>query len=119
MLESVKAGIPVQVEEKDSLADSLLGGIGFENRYTLQLVNKYVDEHILVSEEQIKDGMYYVFDKHRLIIEGAAAVGIGVLIHQTVAVNGKKVVALLSGSSIDSDTYVRIIDSRLTGGELA
>jgi threonine dehydratase len=38
MLESLKAGIPVQVEEKDSIADSLLGGIGTDNRYTLPLV---------------------------------------------------------------------------------
>jgi threonine dehydratase len=116
MLESVKAGMPVQVEEKDSIADSLLGGIGFENRYTLSLVNKYVDEHILISEEHIKDGMYYAFDKHRLIVEGAAAVGIGALMHQKVTVNDKKVVTLLSGSSIDSDAYVRIIGSRLSGG---
>lgn len=117
MLESLKAGAPVPVEERDSIADSLLGGIGFENRYTLSLVNKYVDEHILISEEQIKDGMYYVFDKHRLITEGAAAVGIGALIHQKVTVRDKKVVALLSGSSIDSDAYIRIIGSRMTGGE--
>ncbi|MGW8185890.1 MAG: pyridoxal-phosphate dependent enzyme [Desulfobacterales bacterium] len=116
MLESLKAGVPVQVEEKDSIADSLLGGIGFENRYTLSLVNKYVDEHILISEEQIKDGMYYAFEKHRLIVEGAAAVGIGALMHRKVTVNDKKVVALLSGSSIDSDAYVRIIGNRLSGG---
>jgi threonine dehydratase len=116
MLESLKAGMPVQVEEKDSIADSLLGGIGSENRYTLSLVSKYVDEHILISEEQIKDGMYYAFEKHRMIVEGAAAVGIGALMHRKVTVNDKKVVALLSGSSIDSDAYVRIIGNRLSGG---
>ena len=61
--------------------------------------------------------MYYAFDKHRLIVEGAAAVGIGALMHQKVTVNDKKVVALLSGSSIESDAYIRIIESRLTGGK--
>jgi threonine dehydratase len=116
MLESLKAGMPVQVEEKESIADSLLGGIGFENRYTLSLVNKYVDEHVLISEGQIKDGMYYAFDKHRLIVEGAAAVGIGALMHRKVTVTDKKVVALLSGSSIDSDAYVRIIENRVSAG---
>ncbi len=118
MLESLKAGAPVQVEEKDTIAESLLGGIGFENRYTLPLIDKLVDEHILVSEEQIKDGMYFVFDKHRLIIEGAAAVGIGALLHRKAEVSGHKVVVLLSGSSIDSASYVRIIDNRLAGGRL-
>ena len=64
MLESLKAGMPVQVEEKDSIAESLLGGIGFDNRYTLALVEKFTDEHLLISEKEVKDGMFYVFDKH-------------------------------------------------------
>jgi threonine dehydratase len=114
MLESLKAGRPVAVEEEDSIGDSLLGGIGVENRYTLPLVEKYVDEHLLISEEEIKDGMFYVFENHRLIIEGAAAVGIGALLHRKIDVRTKKVAVLLSGSSIDSKQYVRILESRLS-----
>ena len=114
MLESLKTGVPVQVEEKDSIADSLLGGIGFDNQYTLPMVKKFADEHLLISEEEIKDGMYYVFDKHRLIVEGAAAPGISALMHQKINVNGRKVVTVLSGSNIDSDEYIRIIQNRLT-----
>jgi len=112
MLESLNAGMPVQVEENDSIADSLLGGIGFDNQYTLPMVEKFADEHLLISEEEIKDGMFYVFDKHRLIVEGAAAVAVGALIHKKIKVNGKKVAALLSGSSIHSEEYIRIIQSR-------
>ena len=114
MLESLKAGKPVPVAEKDSIADSLLGGIGFENHYTLPLVDEFVDEHLLISEADIKDGMAYLFDKHRLIAEGAAAVGVGALLNQRIAVKGKKVVTLLTGSSINTDQYLRIIQSRLT-----
>jgi threonine dehydratase len=113
MLESLKAGKPVAVAEKDSIADSLLGGIGFENHYTLPLVGEFVDEHLLISEADIKDGMAYLFDKHRLIAEGAAAVGVGALLNQRIAVKGKKVVTLLTGSSINTDQYLRIIQSRL------
>jgi len=116
MLESLKAGRPVQVVEKDSIADSLLGGIGVDNRYTLPLVKKFVDEHLLISEEEIEDGMFYIFDKHQLIVEGAAAVGIGALMNQRINVKGKKVVTLLSGSAIDSHEYIRIIQSRLANG---
>jgi threonine dehydratase len=114
MLESLKADAPVKVEEKNSIADSLLGGIGLDNRYTLPMVKKYVDEHLLIFEEEIKDGMLYVFEKHRLIVEGAAAVGIGALMNQKIDVKGKKVVTLLSGSSIHSEDYISIIQNRLT-----
>ena len=116
MLDSLKAGRPTHVEEKDSIADSLLGGIGDDNRYTLSLVEKFTDEHLLISEEEIKDGMFYLFDMHRLIVEGAAAVSIGALLNQKINVEGKKVVGLLSGSSINSDEYIRIMQSRLSNG---
>ncbi len=113
MLESLKSGQPVQVEEKDSVADSLLGGIGFDNRYTLEMVEKYTDEHLLVSEPETKDAMYYIFDKHRLIVEGAAAVSTATLLNQKIDVKGKKVVALMTGSSIDAGHYLGIIEKRL------
>lgn len=114
MLESLKAGGPVYVEEKNSIADSLLGGIGCDNRYTLPMVEKFTDEHILVSEEEIKDAMFFLFEKHRLIAEGAAAVGVSALMHQKIDVKGKKVVALLSGNSINTDEYIRVMQSRIT-----
>jgi threonine dehydratase len=80
------------------------------------MIQKYVDEHVLISEAEIEDGMFYVFDRHRLIIEGAAAVGVGALLHRKLEVRGKRVVALLSGSSIDSLSYARILQSRLANG---
>ncbi len=113
MRESLRAGRPVQVEEKDSIADSLLGGIGRDNRYTMSLVEKFTDEHLSIAEAEIKDGMAYLFNRHRLVVEGAGAVGIGALLHEKIDVRGKKVVALLSGSSIHSAEYIRIIQSRL------
>jgi len=114
MLESLKAGKPVQVKENHSVADSLLGGIGFDNQYTLPLIEKFVDQHLLISETEIKDAMFYIFDKHRLIVEGAAAVGVGALLSRKIDVKNKKIVTLLTGSSIDSDQYVRIIQSHLS-----
>ena len=117
MLESLKAGRPVAVEEKDSIADSLLGGIGVDNQYTLALIEKYVDDHVVVSETEIEDGMFYVFERHRLIVEGAAAVGVGALLHGKFDVRDRRVAILLSGGSIDSAQYVRIMQDRLTAGQ--
>jgi threonine dehydratase len=113
MLESLKAGKPVAVEEKDSIADSLLGGVGEDNRYTLPLVQKFVDEHLRISEEDIKDGMFYVFHRHRLIVEGAAAVGVAALLHGKCQVKDQRVVALLTGSTVDSGEYLDILRSRI------
>jgi len=113
MVESLKAGKPLQVEEKPSIADSLLGGIGFENQYTLPMVEKYVDEHLLVGEEEIKAGMFHLFDTHRIIAEGAAAVGAGIMLSGRIDVKGKRVVSIVSGGTVDTTAYLQIIEAQL------
>jgi threonine dehydratase len=113
MLESLKAGRPVPVEERDTVAESLLGGIGVENRYTLAMVERFVDEHLTVSEEEIEDGMFHLFERHRLVVEGAAAVGVGAILHRKIDVKGKRVATVLTGSSVESIPYIRILHRRL------
>ena len=113
MVECLKAGKPVQVQGKHSLADSLLDGIGFENQYTLPMVQKYVDDQLLVSEEEIKAGIFHLFDTHRTIAEGAAALGVGAMLGGRVDVAGKRVVTLVTGGTVESAAYLRIIQERL------
>lgn len=113
MVESLQTGQPVQVEEQETVADSLLGGIGVDNRFTLPMVARYVDDHLLISEEDIKDGMFYLFETHRTIAEGAAAVGVGALLNNRIDVTGQRVVTVISGSTVDSATYLSIIQERL------
>ncbi|MFA7565965.1 MAG: hydroxyectoine utilization dehydratase EutB [Alkalispirochaeta sp.] len=109
MLESLKAGRPVAVEEKNTLADSLLGGIGVENRYTLPLVRDYVDEHVLIDEPEIEYGMYYALKHHSLVIEGSAAVGIAAIQSGKVDVQGESVGIVVSGSSVNLPQYLSIM----------
>jgi threonine dehydratase len=113
MVESLKAAKPVQVQEKHSIADSLLGGIGFENHYTLPMVEKYVDDHLLISEEEIKAGMFHLFDIHRIIAEGAAAVGVGAMLSGRVDVKGRRVAVVVSGGTVDTAAYLQIIEEQL------
>lgn len=51
-----------------------------------------------------------------MIVEGAGVVGVGALLSRKIDVKGKKVELLLTGSSIDSEEYIRIIQSRLVKG---
>jgi threonine dehydratase len=113
MLESLKAGHPVQVEETYTVADSLLGGIGADNQYTLPMVKTYVDDHLAIDEETIKDGMFHLFDVHRTIAEGAAAIGVGVMLNGGSDLTGKRVVSVVTGATVDSKVYLSIIQDRM------
>ena len=109
MLRSLEAGRPVAVEEKDTLADSLLGGIGVENRYTLPIIEHYVDEHVEIDEPEIERAMYYAMAEHSLVIEGGAAVGIAALQTGKVEVAGERVGIVVSGSSVELAQYLDVI----------
>ncbi len=101
MYESIKAGKPVMVQEEDTLADSLLGGIGLANRYTLELVKRFADDIVLANEEEIADGIGFIQDEHQMAAEGAAGAGIGAMLHGKISA-GSQTVIVISGSSIDT-----------------
>jgi len=109
MLRSVRAGEPVTVEEKDTLADSLLGGIGAENHFTLPLIEHYVDEHVEIDEPEIERAMFYAMSEHSLVVEGGAAVGIAALQTGKVSARGERVGVVVSGSSVELGRYLDVI----------
>jgi len=111
MVLSLEAGKPVEVEEEESLADSLGGGIGLENRYTLSLVQELVDETLLVSEDEIGQSIQYVFETQRMILEGGAAVGTAALLAKKLEVQGQNVALIYSGNNIAEKTLWRVLDS--------
>ncbi|WP_192254870.1 hydroxyectoine utilization dehydratase EutB [Mesorhizobium silamurunense] len=108
MKASLDAGRPVQVEELPTLADSLGGGIGLDNRLTFAMCRGLLDDVILLSEDEIAAGIRHAYAEEREIVEGAGAVGIGALLSEKVKVNGPTVL-ILSGRNIDMSLHRRIV----------
>ncbi|TFF27258.1 hydroxyectoine utilization dehydratase EutB [Jiella endophytica] len=108
MQASLAAGRPVEVEELPSLADSLGGGIGPDNRFTFAMTRDLVDEVVLLSEAEIAAGIRHAYFAEREIVEGAAAVGIAALLAGKVDASGPTV-ALLSGRNIAMDLHARVV----------
>src|SRR5579875_3718315 len=105
---SLAAGKPVQVEELPTLADSLGGGIGLDNRLTFAMVRELVDELVLLSEAEIADGIRHAYWREQEIVEGAAAVGIAALKAGRLSLEGETVI-VLSGRNIDMALHHRVI----------
>ncbi|MGB3314298.1 MAG: hydroxyectoine utilization dehydratase EutB [Albidovulum sp.] len=109
---SLAAGRPVEVEELATLADSLGGGIGLDNRYTFAMTRDLVDEMVLVSEAEIAAAVKHAYWKERQIIEGSGSVGIAALLAGKVRPGGHTV-ALLSGGYIDMGLHYRLISGEV------
>ncbi len=108
MVESLRAGHPVQLPEERTLADSLMGGIGLDNRFTFRMVQQYVDETLLVSEEEIAAAMIYALRTERLVVEGGGAVGIAAALSGKAAGPWKNVAVVVSGGNADMDVLQRL-----------
>ena len=112
MYHSVKAGKPVILEEADTLADSLLGGIDLDNKYSFPLVRDYVDQIVLVPETAIAHGMTALYQHHRIVVEGASATCVAALEQVSIAPGGK-VVLILSGHNVDANAFLNIVSKNL------
>lgn len=107
MQRSVAAGEPLELPEVPTLADSLGGGIGRRNRYTLRMVSDLVDEFVTVSEQAIARAMLALLLEERLVVEGAAAVGLAALQSGRVA-PGERTVAIVSGRNVDVKALLQL-----------
>jgi len=115
MYHSLKAGAPLRMEEEDSLADALLGGIGLGNRYSFRMAQKLVDDLVLVSEEQIAEAMTFALERHHLVVEGAGAVGIAAVLHEKAKDLRQHVAVVVSGGNVDIPLLMRVVQQRAVG----
>ncbi|WP_309084633.1 hydroxyectoine utilization dehydratase EutB [Chelativorans sp.] len=116
---SLAAGKPVLVEEAQSLADSLGGGIGLQNRLTFAMCRALLDDLVLLSEEEIAAGIRHLYAEEREIVEGAGSVGVGALLAGKVNPRGVTAI-ILSGRNIDMELHRRIVcgeTTAATGGK--
>lgn len=108
MYESLRANRIVEMESFPTLADTCAGGLD-QDTITLELCQRYVDDTLLLSEKEIEEAIRLLFEQHRLVAEGSAALSVGGLLKRKDRVRGMKVVAVICGRNINLDVFKRII----------
>lgn len=110
MVDSVRAGRPVASRETATIADSLRGGIGLQNQHTLRAVQQHVDEIVQVSDEQVRDGMRHALLHQGIVTEGAAAVGLGAMLHGLITPEpGSTAAVVVTGRNVDRSTLESLL----------
>ncbi|HTP49300.1 MAG TPA: threonine ammonia-lyase [Anaeromyxobacteraceae bacterium] len=112
MLAALEAGELVTLEGASTLADGIAvkraGDVTFEH------VQRYVDEIVTVSEEEIASAILYLLEKEKTVAEGAGAVGVAAMMHHRLrGLEGKRVCAVVSGGNIDVNVIARVIERGL------
>ena len=76
---------------------------------TFELCQKYVDEIVTVSDDEISAAILALMEKHKLVTEGAGAVSVAAAMFGKIDLKGKKAVCVLSGGNIDVNILSRVI----------
>ena len=107
-----KAGERVTVPLGETIADGIAVRRIGEN--TFPLIEKYVDELVTVSEEEIASAVLLLLEREKTVAEGAAAAALAAVLRERVpGVAGQHVVMVMSGGNIDVNLLSRIIDRGL------
>lgn len=112
MVHSLRAGHPVDVVEEDTLADALAGGIGLDNRLTFRLVQRLVDDTVLVTEDEIARAMALALEREHLVVEGGGAVGLAALLSGKIRPAGAHLAVIVSGGNVDIPLLCKILESK-------
>ena len=91
-----------------TLADALVGSI--ENgSFTLPLARRYVDEILLVTEEEIAAAIRWLCFEQGWLAEGGAVVGLAACLNGAIADDGRPTAIVISGNNIDGTQLREIL----------
>ncbi len=77
--------------------------------HTFAYCQKYVDEIVTVTDDEISAAILSLIEKQKLIAEGAGAASVAAAMFNKVPIKGKKVICLVSGGNIDVTILSRVI----------
>ena len=92
----------------ETLAEALSGEIEVGS-ITVPIAQRFVDEMVLVSEQQIADAMRYMIETQGWVVEGGGAVGMAALLHDVLPHDGRVTAVVVSGGNVDGDVLRRVL----------
>jgi threonine dehydratase len=107
MRKSLDAGYPVRLESMKTIADGLAAPMAGERSFAI--VEKYVDEVVLVDEEEIMAAMRELLFSSKLLAEPAGAAATAAIMAGKIKLDGRRVVAVLSGGNVDAHRVEEVV----------
>lgn len=112
MFTSLQDGHIERLESVQTIADGI--AVKEPGVNTFALCNRYVDEVVTVTDDEIAAAILALIEQQKIVAEGAGAVSVAAAMFGKLPIEGKKVVCLVSGGNIDVTILSRVITRGLT-----
>ena len=107
MVKSREQGEPITLDSVSTFADGI--AVKHPGSTTFELIEKYVDDIVTVTEDEIATAILALIERQKLIAEGAGAVSVAAALFGKLPIKGKKTVCVVSGGNIDVNILSRVI----------
>ncbi len=94
------------VTDQETLADGLSGAVE-DGSVTIPMIEQFVDDFLLVSEDEIARAMAFAWQIYHERIEGSGAVGLAAILAGKVA--GRTSVVIITGGNVQSEVHDQIL----------
>lgn len=111
---SLKAGKPIEVKTQPTIADGI--AVAKPGKVNFEIISKFVDKVVTVSEDEIAKGMLGVLERSKLVVEAGGAVGAAALLAKKLKLKGTTAI-VLSGGNIDPLLLQRVIKHGLAASD--
>ncbi len=111
MFNSINNGTIESLAQVSTIADGI--AVKRPGEHTFDLINKYVDDIALVTEDEIASAILTLIEKQKMVAEGAGAVSVAAAMFNKFPIVGKRVVSIVSGGNIDVTSLSRVIERGL------
>ncbi|KAF5050876.1 L-threonine ammonia-lyase [anaerobic digester metagenome] len=112
MYTSRRKGKVTTVSDGDTIADGI--HVLTPGELTFELCQKYVDEIVTVSEDEIAAAILALMESQKTVAEGAGATPVAAVMFGKVDTTVRKTVCVVSGGNVDVTTLSRILTKGLS-----
>ncbi|MDA4128042.1 MAG: threonine ammonia-lyase [Thaumarchaeota archaeon] len=105
--EALRTGKVKLIQTGDTIADGI--AVRGPGKLTFQLIEKYVDDVVLVDDDEIAKAILLLLERAKVVVEPAGAVGLAAILSGRIKVKGIKCAVVLSGGNIDMYTLDKIV----------
>jgi threonine dehydratase len=110
MRKSLDAGKPVRLDKVSTIADGLAPPMAGDITY--EYVRRFVDDVVLVTDDEIRDAMRLIIERTKLLVEPSGAAAVAALLAHKLPVTAKDTtVAVLSGGNVGIAQVAKLLSS--------
>jgi threonine ammonia-lyase medium form len=97
----------VRISPPETIADGMrTQAVGRRN---FEIILKYVDDIITVSDEQVIEMMRFFLERMKIVVEPTGAVAPAAVFQNALNLSGKKICAIISGGNVDPAVLKKIL----------